>query len=167
VRRYRGRILVVGVALLGRGDPEVEDVVQETFIAALGALEGFEFRSSLYTWLNHICVRLCYRRIRQRSRTALGSEQDLAETLGAVASGDDPGLRRLDETRQQWLRKAVEAMDKGCRTIIQWRDFEGLSYGDLSRRLKAPIGTVMSRLSRCREKLRRRAKAWMDEVGRG
>ena len=165
--RYRDRIYAVSVAILGWQDPEAEDVVQETFSAGLLALKGFEFRSSLYTWLNQICVRQCYRRIRARSKMALGSENDLAEALGARAADDDGALRQVDESRLGWLKKAVESLDEGCRSLIRLRDFEGLSYGDLSRKIKAPIGTVMSRLSRCRGKLKASAKAWMSEGSGG
>ena len=74
VTRYRERIYAVSVAVLGWQDPEAADAVQETFVAALNGLKGFEFRSSLYTWLNQICVRQCYRRIRTfRIGTVTGS----------------------------------------------------------------------------------------------
>jgi RNA polymerase sigma factor (sigma-70 family) len=165
VGRYRGRIHAVSVAILGWRDPEAEDVVQETFVAALASLASFEFRSSIYTWLNQICVRQCYRRIRSRSRMALGSERDLAETLGATAAEEENALPALEEGRKQWLKKAVETMEPGCKDLVMARDFQGMSYGDLSRMLKAPIGTVMSRLSRCREKLRIMAKTWLEGDG--
>ena len=165
VLRHRGRIHAVSVAILGWRDPEAEDVVQETFVAALANLATFEFRSSIYTWLNQICVRLCYRRIRSRSRMALGSEKDLAETLGATASENDRSLPLLEASRLQWLKEAVEAMDPACRELVSARDFQGLNYGDLSRRFKFPIGTVMSRLSRCRDKLKILAKSWMKGDG--
>jgi RNA polymerase sigma-70 factor (ECF subfamily) len=165
--RYRDRIYAVAVAVLGWRDPEAEDVVHETFAAALQALEGFEFRSTLYTWLNQICVRQCYKRIRSRSRMALGSENDLAEALGARPAEDDGALKGLDEERKSWLKQAVQALDEGCRRLIELRDLKGISYGEASRQLKVPIGTVMSRLSRCREKLKSQAKAWMNGADGG
>jgi RNA polymerase sigma-70 factor (ECF subfamily) len=167
VLRYRERIYAVCVALLGWQDPEAEDAVQETFGAAWLGLPGFEFRSSLYTWLNQICVRQCYRRIRARSSMALGAENDLAAILGQTASDEGGALRELDEERSRWLKKAVQALGEACRKLVTMRDFEGLSYAALARTLKAPIGTVMSRLARCREKLKAQARAWQDGVDGG
>lgn len=162
VLQFRQRLYAVSVAVLGYKDPEAEDAVQETFIAALAGLKDFEFRSSLYTWLNQICVRQCYRRIQARSKTALGIENDLAETLGATAGSDDGALRQLDEERLAWLKKGIEALDSACKTLLELRDLKGESYGGVARALKVPIGTVMSRLSRCREKLKRMARNWQQ-----
>lgn len=162
VLRYRQRIYAVSVALLGWQDPEAEDVVQETFSAALLGLKGFEFRSSIYTWLNQICVRQCYRRIRTRSQLALGTENDLAVILGQTAHDESGALGELQAERKNWLMKAVASLDQGCRSLVTLRDLEGLSYADVARKIKAPLGTVMSRLSRCREKLKIKAKAWLN-----
>ena len=160
VMRFRERIYAVSVAILGYRDPEAEDAVQETFIAALNGLKGFEFRSSIYTWLNQICVRQCYRRIEARSKTALGAENDLAETLGATRAADDGALRAMDDERLAWLREKIEALDEGCKSLVTLRDIQGEAYGVIARKSKVPIGTVMSRLSRCREKLKQWARAW-------
>jgi RNA polymerase sigma-70 factor (ECF subfamily) len=156
VLRYRKRIHAVSLAILGFRDPEAEDAVQETFLAALAGLKNFEFRSSLYTWLNQICVRFCYKRIRERARTALGTQADLAELLGREAgAGQEAQAEGLRDERLAWLREALASMEGACRKLLSMRDLEGSSYGAISRSLKVPIGTVMSRLSRCREKLKK------------
>src|SRR5258708_10393161 len=65
---YRPKLYRIATFILGNGDPDVEDVVQETFLAALQDLPKFEFRSTFLHWLRRICVFRCYERIRRRKR---------------------------------------------------------------------------------------------------
>lgn len=157
-RRYRDRLYRVAVAFLGYQDPEAEDVIQETFLAALRGLEGFEFRSSLYTWLNQICVRLCFRRLRGRRRLVLSVGADLAEALEIPAPEEDAPLRLEREEQRRWLERALASLGAECREILRLRDVEGKSYADISKTLRLAVGTVMSRLARCRGKLKKLAR---------
>src|ERR1700690_1053259 len=80
------RLYPICVHFLGYQDPEAEDIVQDTFLIAFKKLEGFEFRSSLYTWLAHICVNLCYERLRKRKKVLATEAVDL-EILSAPQAG--------------------------------------------------------------------------------
>src|SRR6185295_7064955 len=71
------RLYPICVHFLGYQDPEAEDIVQEAFLIGFKKMGGFEFRSSLYTWLAHICVNLCYERLRGRKRVLASLESDL------------------------------------------------------------------------------------------
>jgi RNA polymerase sigma-70 factor (ECF subfamily) len=53
------------------------------------------------------------------------------------------------------LRQAVKALGEPCRSLVSLRDLEGKSYAEVARQAKIPMGTVMSRLSRCREQLKK------------
>jgi len=55
----------------------------------------------------------------------------------------------------------MQRLGEACRRLLQLRDQEGLSYADVGRRLKVPIGTVMSRLARARTQLRESAKEFL------
>ena len=160
VLAYRPRLYRVAVAVLGYQDPEAEDVVQETFVDALASLQRFEFRSSLYTWLNQICVHRCFRRIRSRKKVILGLELDMAHALGSRPGSDEAALEALKERRLDWLKESILSLGKACRELLQGRDLEGRTYAALSATFKVPIGTIMSRLSRCRARLKQMAAEW-------
>jgi RNA polymerase sigma-70 factor (ECF subfamily) len=155
-RTYRERLYQACCYLLGYRDPEAEDITQEAFIVALRKIHGFEFRSSLYRWLYRICVFLCYERIRKRRRQVSQFQEEL-EALSAPRSME---REREKEREAETLRLAGvirtqrESMGELCRDLLRLRDEEDQSYAQLSESLKIPIGTVMSRLARCKEALR-------------
>ena len=131
-------------------------IVQQTFLIAFKKLEVFEFRSGLYTWLDHICVNLCYERLRKRKRELASLAQDL-EKLTRSHSGLLEERREEEKekkTRLELLWRLAESMSDKCREVLVLRDRQGESYIDIARSLKVPIGTVMSQLARCRKALR-------------
>jgi RNA polymerase sigma-70 factor (ECF subfamily) len=162
-RSYRQRLYQACCQLLGYNDKDAEDVVQDTFLAAYDNLHTFEFRSSFYRWLHQIAMYKCFRVIRGRKRQVAS----LSEELEGFAAGDSAARHAdTEESRRlQVLAEAVrserEALGEPCRTMLRKRDEEDLTYGQLADELKIPVGTVMSRLSRCMEALRNRlAKRW-------
>ena len=162
--KYRERLYRMCVSFLGVEDREAEDIVQEVFLIAFKQLPDFDFRYKLISWLTQICVNLCYARLRERKRMILMLEQDLERiagtTLEEVARASE---QRQKEERISLLRRLVEGLGRTCREIITLRDWEGRSYVEISRALKVPIGTVMSRLHRCRAALKELAQAAIQE----
>ena len=151
------RLYPICVHFLGYQDPDAQDIVQDTFLIAFRKLPQFEFRSSLYTWLSHICVNLCYERLRKRKKTLASEESDLELMIQPRASakelqkqGDEEKERNLDI-----LRRLIQSMGDKCRGILELRDQKGESYINIARILKMPPGTVMSQLARCRQALRK------------
>ena len=152
---YRKRLYQTAVYFLGAQDAEVEDVVQESFVMALRDLKGFEFRASLYTWLNHICVNRCFQRIRNRQRSVLGLEESFDAMLASKAQSQasSEAEAALKAERQGLLRRALGQMNELCRSVISLRIDQELSYAEIAKSLRVPMGTVMSRLARCQGQL--------------
>lgn len=142
--------------ILGPGDREAEDVVQETFIAAFEKLGQFEFRSSLSHWLVRICLNRCYERLRQRQRQIVHLEEELDGLSGAFSLEQE--RRHAEDTDQHRMMQVVETQREvlgvPCQGLLKLRDEEGKSYALISQVLKVPIGTVMSRLARCKKALK-------------
>jgi RNA polymerase sigma-70 factor (ECF subfamily) len=150
------RLYPVCVHFLGYQDPDAEDIVQQTFLIALKKLGEFEFRSSLYTWLDHICVNLCYERLRKRKREMVSIAGDL-EKLTQPRAGLLEDQKLAEEEKKRLLdlmRKVTQSMSDKCREVLVLRDQQGESYINIARSLKIPMGTVMSQLARCRKALR-------------
>jgi len=153
---YKDKLFQACTYLLGYRDPEAEDVAQEAFIVALRKLPEFEFRSSLNRWLYRICVFLCYERIRKRRRQVAHLDWELDNLSGPQAMEKQ---RRQDEDEEKkrlagMIRGQRELMGEPCKDLLRLRDEEDHSYAQLAEALKIPIGTVMSRLSRCKEALK-------------
>jgi RNA polymerase sigma-70 factor (ECF subfamily) len=165
-RENHRRLYATAVHFLGYQDPEAEDVVQEAFERALRGLSRFRGDSGVYTWLNHICVNLCFDRIRVRRRQLLKEQGDLELMSMDMARqahrrGQESGVEAL---RLHALRAAVAALEEPCASLVRLRDVEGRSYAEVAKSVKIPMGTVMSRLSRCRKKLREALRRLMPEA---
>ena len=153
-RAYYRRLRATTIHFLGYQDPEGEDVVQETFAVALDKLPRLKVRSSLYGWLNRICALLCFDRLRQRKRVLATDLVELLASAGPAQAPVEPLDAMVREQQRAALHLALEGLKPRCRRIIELRDLKGLSYTQVSLELKVPMGTVMSRLLRCRQALK-------------
>jgi RNA polymerase sigma-70 factor (ECF subfamily) len=157
---HHGRLMAASVYFLGAGDPECEDIVQETLMIGFKKLADFEPRSSLYTWLAHICINLCHERMRARKRTLLGLEADIERLLQETAPTPDEAREKEHaeaefERRRLLLGEVLPLLSGPYREILELRDTKGMSYAEIGLALRIPMGTVMSRLARCRASLKK------------
>jgi RNA polymerase sigma-70 factor, ECF subfamily len=146
----------IATHILGYRDAEVDDVVQETCLAAFKDLSTFEFKSSFFHWLRRICVYRCYERIRQRKRqvASLGEELERFSSKASMEKDGESARAREHAIRLEILVSEREKLGKPCLEILDLRDQQEKNYGEISRLLKVPVGTVMSRLARCKEALK-------------
>ena len=166
---YRDKLYKACVYLLGYQDPDAEDVAQEVFLAALKQLPQFEFRSSLYHWLYRICMYLCYERIRKRRRLVSSLEEEL-ETAARPQSGHFQSKEEEDQERQRLLDlldNQKQLMGDPCKSLLELRSGQKKSYAQMADILKVPIGTVMSRLARCKEALKNLVLQALKEAPHG
>lgn len=137
---------------LTRDDHDAEDVVQEAYLRALKAFGGFHGVDGR-PWLLAIVRNTCYTWLRQnrgRNPAAVFDE----EIHGADADAGDPAALVLRKEDAQSVRQAVEGLPVELREVVVLRELEGLSYKDIAAVADIPIGTVMSRLARARDRLR-------------
>jgi RNA polymerase sigma-70 factor (ECF subfamily) len=155
---FRPKLYRACCHLLGYKDSEAEDVVQDTFIAALGQLPSFQFRSSLFRWLYQIAMYKSYRVIRKRRRQVSTLQEDMEQlAAGEALKTSQKEAEELDRRELvAAIREVRVGMGEPCQTLLKKRDEEGLTYGQLAEALKIPVGTVMSRLARCMDTLRNR-----------
>ncbi len=163
--QYRERLYKDCVFLLGYRDPEAEDLVQEAFMIAFKKLPEFEFRSALGTWLTQICIYLCYNRYRTRTRMVVQEEAGLEELLrGKSLEGEAQKSREEDKkTKLRFIDQALEKIGPECRAIVVLRDKEEKTYIEIGKLLRIPLGTVMSRLSRCKKALKALIEQMLQE----
>jgi len=142
LRRYASALL--------RDRQEVDDLVHDCMVRALNRLHTRRDDGDLRAWLFAIMHNLFISRIRRIKRRGVTEPIDTADTavLGQRANQEDP-LRQMD------LMRALDELPEDQRSVLLLVAVEDLSYAEAARVLGVPIGTVMSRLSRAREKLRR------------
>src|SRR5215469_15465197 len=127
-------------------DPaNAEELTQETFFALLRAAGRYEPRALFRTYLYAIGFRI----LRAHRRKAAFR----AAFLGHRNSVPDPSKHDATESGL-WVRRAVEKLDPIDREIVMLREFEQLSYAEISDLLQLPLNTVRSRLFRARTALR-------------
>jgi RNA polymerase sigma-70 factor (ECF subfamily) len=131
---------------------EAEDVAQEVFLKAYGALGRFRGESGFFTWLYRIAVNEALRAARRRRPAAT-----LDEGLPVEAPRPEPPDE--DGPSVALLERLLRKLPEEFRAIVVLRDLEGLSYRDLAEALEIPLGTVESRLFRARRELRELWKA--------
>jgi RNA polymerase sigma-70 factor (ECF subfamily) len=157
VRRHQRRVYRLAVHLL-RNSAEAEDVAQEAFVRAYGALDRFDGRSEPFTWLYRITVNLSLNAIRSRKTRRTGTTTDdprieasLVERRPGFA---DPARQATDRELALALCDGVDALSETLRTTLVLVAVDGLSHAEVSQVLGCPEGTVAWRVHEARRKLR-------------
>ena len=133
------------------GDMQVaEDAAQETFIQAWMKLKSYRPQSSLRNWLYRIAVNSAIDMLRRDKRILSGEIED----LNLRDSEPGPEAKVASAERTELVQGAVLTLPDASRAVLVLREFEGLSYQEISESLEIPIGTVMSRLNYARKLLR-------------
>jgi RNA polymerase sigma-70 factor (ECF subfamily) len=148
VRRWERRIFALAYGMLGR-EEEARDATQETFLAAFRNLRGFRGEAKVSSWLHRIAVNQCItrqRRAKVRSESALDDEQEKDAANFAAALSLSPA--RVTEAAQVTVavRRAVNSLPVELRQIVVMKEFEELTFREISEALDLPLSTVKSRL---------------------
>jgi RNA polymerase sigma-70 factor (ECF subfamily) len=130
-----------------RNSHDAEDLVQETFLRAYRAFDGFTPGTNIRAWLYTILHRVrtdMFRKAGRSPRTVelVGEGPTVPPPQDALAQGGEE------------LARALEKLPEVFRQAVTLRDVEDFSYDEIARILDVPIGTVMSRIHRGRAQLR-------------
>lgn len=153
VQEYQLGVFRLTLSVLG--DPsEANEATQDTFIAALKALKSYRATSSLKAWLYTVALNTS--RSRLRKRKALERLQKTLTSLFHVQAQRQPTLEEtlIEDEKDAVLWKSVESLDEKHRLPIVLRYYHGFSVREIADILKVKEGTVHSRLSIARDKLR-------------
>jgi RNA polymerase sigma-70 factor, ECF subfamily len=137
---------------LTRNERDAEDVVQESFLRAFRFFAGFR-GGDARAWLMRIVRNTCYTWLHTNRPLQEATEFD--ETLFSPDSrSPNPEEAVLRKDRGALVRKALETLPANFREVLILRELEGLSYKEIADITGMPAGTVMSSLSRARDRLR-------------
>ena len=156
VRRHQRRVYRLAVHLLKSG-AEAEDVTQDTFVRAYGALDRFDGRSEPFTWIYRICVNLSLNALRSRkTRRASSPDDPRVESLlidNRPAAGS-PARSSADKQLGRALVEGIDELSDTLRTTLVLVCIDGLSHAEAGEVLGCPEGTIAWRVHEARKKLR-------------
>jgi RNA polymerase sigma-70 factor (ECF subfamily) len=143
-----------------RNHADAEDLVQETYTRAYASFHQFKEGTNLKAWLNRILTNTFISGYRRRQRepvvpTAGLDDWQLARaqshTAGGMRSAEELALDHLTDAR---VTSALRALPADFAAAVYLADVAGYGYREIAGIMRCPIGTVMSRLHRGRNKLR-------------
>jgi len=145
---------------------EIADVTQEVFIKAYRGIPNFRGDSAFYTWLFRITLNTAKNYVLKNRKQA---GQTLTEDLATQELIAD-SWRSLDSPERligraelaEGIQNALSVMPEELSVALILREFEGLSYEEISKVMDCPVGTVRSRIFRARELLDNTIKSLTD-----
>ncbi len=134
-----------------RHEQDAEDAVQDAFLRAHQAFSRFRGGDGR-AWLLTIVRNVCYSRLREQRRT-VSTEPFEDEAHGSTHDPAEANRIVWRETKALQLQQALDRLPAEFREMIVLHELEGLAYREIAAVAEIPIGTVMSRLARARQKL--------------
>jgi RNA polymerase sigma factor (sigma-70 family) len=136
---------------LTKNDADAEDVVQDACVRALRFFSSLRDENAR-AWLFTIVRNTWYGRFPRRAGPAVVNVADEDADDRADVSLD-PEAQLIQQQTVEQVRRALEMLPTDFREVLVLRELEGLSYKEIAAIVGVPIGTVMSRLARARERL--------------
>lgn len=148
---------------LSHNPTDAEDLSQETFVHAVRALPDFKGESQISTWLYRIAVNVWKNRVRYDHRRQAPKHVSLS---GPADPDDDKKpieIASPERAPEEWaaigedhriLMRAMSGLDDDDRTVLVLRDVEDRPYEEVAMILEMNLGTLKSKISRARDKLR-------------
>ena len=166
VKRWERKIFALCFGMLGRED-DASDAAQETFIAAYRNLSNFRGEAKVSSWLHRIAVNQCLttkRRKKTRAEEFLDDEDGSAENTFVASPTHSPAFSTEKLERLAIVRQAVGALPVDLRQVIVMKEFEEMTFQEISETLELPLSTVKSRLYTGLKQLRLRLERVPLEV---
>jgi RNA polymerase sigma-70 factor, ECF subfamily len=162
VRRYQRRVYGIALRIVRRHEV-ADDVAQEAFMRAYQALSSFDLTRPFGPWIGRIASNLAINHV----RAPQAREEPLPEGHALTPA---PGMGALEMVLEREAREVLERalldLPAEQRAVFALRTFEELSYREIADSLDISIGTVMSRLSRARERLRSSLAPYLGPAAR-
>jgi RNA polymerase sigma-70 factor (ECF subfamily) len=149
VHRILGQLNVIGA--------DVEDLTQDVFLRVFRNLHRFRGQSSFYTWLYRITVNVFFDHNKKRKRADVRLarlQTALVDVSNQGPDPQDPFRATLEALTQDAFSRAIQLLPEPFRDVVAMREVDDLSYEEIAMITGISIGTVRSRLSRARARLK-------------
>ena len=166
VRRWERKIFALCFGMLGRED-EARDAAQETFISAYRNISNFRGEAKVSSWLHRIAVNQCLtvkRRAKTRSEEFLNDESGEDEKIFVAPATGSPARATEQTERLTLVRQAVGSLPVDLRQVVVMKEFEEMTFQEISDTLELPLSTVKSRLYTALRQLRMKLERLPMEI---
>ncbi|MCU1289977.1 MAG: polymerase sigma factor, sigma-70 family [Acidobacteria bacterium] len=166
VKRWDRKIFALCYGMLG-SEADARDATQESFIAAYRNLPKFRGDAKLSSWLHRIAVNQCLtliRRAKNRSEDYLNEDESAEDKTFVAPANLSPSRATEKNERLTLVRQAVQSLPNELREIIVMKEFEEMTFQQISDTLELPLSTVKSRLYAALKQLRGKLERMPIEV---
>ena len=162
MRRTYKKVYNLAYRLVGN-KPDAEDLTQEAFYRAFRGYQSYEGDKPFENWIFRIVTRLFLdlNRARKRRVNTVSSDAPLrpdgSDDTVLFETADDkptPEDSLLSQVVSEEMERSLAALSEEQRRLIWLADVQGVPYGEIAAMLKAPVGTIRSRLHRAHRQLR-------------
>lgn len=162
VSRYYDGVIKTVYHLCG-DDQMAQDAAQEAFIRAWVKLPTFKPQAPFRNWVYRIAVNAALDNLRKRP---VESIEDSEGMLSMADKNPSPEAAYIEKEQVDIIQCAVRVLPEAARTVLVLREYGDLSYEEIASVLEIPMGTVMSRLSYARTRLREMLQKYRLETER-
>jgi len=156
VRLYEKRVYSLALKMT-QNPQDAFDASQEVFIKIYNFLPSFKWESSFYTWVYRITVNKCIdinRKLKRQRTFSIDVQDEDYPAIEIPDEVDSPEMRYGKKEAMEAVMRALDKLSDEHKAVIILRDIKGLSYLEIAQAVDCSEGTVKSRISRAREKLR-------------
>jgi RNA polymerase sigma-70 factor (ECF subfamily) len=158
ISRHKEKVRNLIYLTLGNTD-SLDDISQEVFISVYRKLKSFRFESQFTTWLYRITVNKCRDHLRKIKIRSIFSPFT-TESENIVSPEQLPE----DYDIKLIVRQAIATLPEKLRIPLILKDFDGLSYQEISETMAVELGTIKSRIFRAREALKKILTPYQKEL---
>ena len=138
---------------------DAQDCLQEAMLRVYRAIGSFKGESSFSTWVYRITMNTCLDELRRKKNKQSASLDDLLDEGWAPADDrSSPERHALRTETVRALRQTIQELPEDMRAAVVLRDIQGYTYEEIAQMLNVNVGTIKSRISRGREKLREKLR---------
>lgn len=166
VKRWERKIFALCFGMLARED-EAREAAQETFISAYKNLANFRGEAKVSSWLHRIAVNQCLtkkRRAKVRAESSLEDETLVNEARFAAPTSLSPSRISEQNERFKLVRQAVSALPAELKEVIIMKEFQEMTFQEISETLGVPLSTVKSRVYTALKQLRMKLERAQLEI---
>lgn len=166
VKRWERKIFALCFSMLSR-EEDARDAAQETFIAAYRNLSNFRGEAKVSSWLHRIAVNQCItkqRRSKVRKESSLEEDGSEGEINFAAPNHLVPSNLAEKNERLILVRQAVKSLPDDLRQVIVMKEFNEMTFQEISDSLEIPLSTVKSRVYSALKQLRMKLEKMPIEV---
>tara|TARA_R110001592_G_scaffold24536_1_gene94401 strand:+ start:11146 stop:11769 length:624 start_codon:yes stop_codon:yes gene_type:complete len=160
--KYQNRVASI-VSRFVDTPEDIADVTQDVFIRAYRAIHSFRGDSTFYTWLFRIAINHAKSFLKKNKTRSVHQENENSENeQNKFFNIDTPEGMVARSELAEGIENALAVMPAELSVALILREFDGLSYDEISKVMECPIGTVRSRIFRARELLDNTIKSFSD-----